>query len=131
MLKRDPKVIFILLAVISAAIACVGLLGMDLIGPALVYGMGALAVAFIALALVPGAFSWWWKFAIWYVPLACYLFVRIIVSDIKLKSIPMWNFFNPPAYIQFLWIAGTYLFVSCILVALFQLLHRTEASHRS
>jgi len=45
------------------------------IGDALYYGMGVVLLAFLALIFIPKAFSWWWKFAIVYVPIATCLYI--------------------------------------------------------
>ena len=89
--------------------SCINLTGS--IETPLIYSMTALAVVFFILLFVPQAFSRWWKFAIWYVPLAT-VFI--------LWSAPNGSFIEigPTPEQAALWFGGFYLFVSLIIVAL-------------
>ena len=79
------------------------------IGDPLFYGMGALALVFLILTFVPKAFSWWWKFAVWFIPLAIIVFV--ITPDPQ-------GWVSPIPYPEtvFQWVSGFYIIVSIFII---------------
>ena len=76
------------------------------IGDPLFYGMGALAIVFLALFAIPSSFSIWKKFAIWFIPLATLLF--IFYPDPSSG-----DYFSPYPEQVFQWVS-----VFCVLVSL-------------
>ncbi|HET8581366.1 MAG TPA: hypothetical protein VFL98_02780 [Candidatus Paceibacterota bacterium] len=79
------------------------------IGNALIYGMSALAIVFFALLLVPKAFSWWWKFAIWFVPLDGFILIGVRPSDAIFSLEP-----SPDE--MYLLFSGLYVVISLIII---------------
>ena len=81
------------------------------LGESLFYGMGALALVFGGLLFVPKAFSAWWKFAIWFVPLALVIFVTAPEPQGWVSPIPA-------PQVIFQWVSGLYVLVSFVLISL-------------
>lgn len=75
------------------------------IGNPLLYGMGALTFVFLVLLFVPRAFSLWWKFAIWFVPLAALIFITAPEPS-------GWISLTPSPEAVFKWVSGFYILVS-------------------
>ncbi len=79
-------------------------------GDSLFYGMGALALVFFVLLFVPKAFSAWWKFAIWFVPLAFLVFITAPEPHGWVSPIPA-------PQVVFQWVSGLYLGISAVIIA--------------
>jgi|CXWL01.1.fsa_nt_gi hypothetical protein len=77
---------------------------------ALFYGMGALAVVFLALLFTQKAFSVWWKFGVWFIPLAALLFIFYPEGGAMDLA---WPF--PETVFQ--WVSGLYVAVSAGIIA--------------
>lgn len=96
----------------SDAYTCRGLL--NEIGDPLFYGMAVLAVVFFILIFIPRAFSAWWKFAIWYIPLAVLIFATIPAPRAWINVYP-----SPDSVYR--WVSGIYLAVSMGLILMVSL----------
>jgi len=79
------------------------------VGDALFYGMGALALIFFILLLVPRAFNAWKMFAIWFVPLAALLFIFIPEPQ-------GFDLLTPEPQKVFQWVSGFYIVVSVFII---------------
>jgi hypothetical protein len=81
------------------------------VGNAVYYGMGALALGFLMLLVVPQAFPAWKKFAIWFVPIATFIFVfyQEPRSD---------DWVSPSPEMLFRWIAALYVLATLVVVGL-------------
>ena len=77
---------------------------------ALVYGMGALTVVFLALLFFQKAFSAWWKFGIWFIPLAALLFIFYPEPGAM-------DLASPYPETVFQWVSGLYIAVSAAIIA--------------
>ena len=86
-------------------------------GETIIYGALSLALVFVFLALFPLSFSWWWKFAIWYVPLSLLLFVYVSHQDVRRMSTYTQLFSLQPHEI-YLWISSLYVLISLLLISL-------------
>lgn len=80
------------------------------IGDPLFYGMGALAVVFFVLTLLPKTFDVWKKFGIWFVPLAALLFAFYGEPGSG-------DLFSPYPETLFQWVSGLYLGISAVIIA--------------
>jgi hypothetical protein len=80
------------------------------VGDPLFYGMGALALVFLILLVVPKALSAWQKFAIWFVPLAALLF--IFYPDPGSGDL-----FAPYPEQIFQWVSELYILISVLIIA--------------
>ncbi len=92
-LKRDP--------------ACLNFF--ERIGDPLFYGMGALSIVFLLLIFMPKAFPAWNKFAVWFVPLAAFLF--IFYPDPGSGDL-----FSPYPETVFRWVSGAYVVISAAVI---------------
>lgn len=81
------------------------------IGNASFFGMGALALVFLALTFFPKAWGAWKKFAVWYVPIAALIFIFY-------KDPGSMNLISPYAETVFMWLGGIYVIVSCLIIGL-------------
>lgn len=81
------------------------------IGDPMFYGFGALAFVFMGLLFVPEAFSRWWKFAVWFVPLAVLLFIFTPEPQGWVSPIP-----SPESVFQ--WVSSFYVLASYSLIGL-------------
>ena len=81
------------------------------IGDPMLYGFGALAFVFMGLLFVPEAFSRWWKFAVWFVPLAVLLFIFTPEPQGWVSPIP-----SPESVFQ--WVSSFYVIASYSLIGL-------------
>ncbi len=79
------------------------------VGLSLYYGMGALAIVFLALIFAPKAWGAWKKFAIWFVPIAALIFVFY-------KDPGSMNLFSPYAETVFMWLSGIYVVFSLAII---------------
>jgi uncharacterized membrane protein len=76
----------------------------------LFYGMGALTLIFLLLLFVPRAFSAWWKFAIWFVPLAAVIFIFAPEPQGWVSPVPA-----PEQVFQ--WVSALYVLISIVIIA--------------
>ena len=83
--------------------------GFFYLGSALTYGMAALAIVFVLLLVFSEAFSWWWKFAIWFIPLDGYFLYNIRPSNETFKL-------GPSPDQMYLIFSGLYVLISLIII---------------
>lgn len=72
--------------------------------------MGALAIVFLALVFFTKAWGAWKKFAIWYVPIATFIFIFY-------KDPGSMNLISPYAETVFMWVSGIYVVASLAIIA--------------
>lgn len=80
------------------------------IGKSFFYGFSALALIFLVLVFVPKAFPAWKKFAIWFVPLAAFLFALYPYPGSG-------DFFSPYPEQIFRWVSALYVIISLGIIA--------------
>ena len=82
------------------------------LGPALFYSFGALTIVFLVLLFIPKAFSAWWKFGIWAIPLA--------VLFMLLGSQPQHSWINTASSPDsvYRWVSGTFLIISLAIIGI-------------
>lgn len=91
-------------------------------GDAMFYGFGALAIVFVALILVPKAYSAWKEFAVWFLPPALAIFITY-------RDVGGFGNFLPYAENVFRFLAGAYI-VCSLLVILWSFLSKKGKSIR-
>ena len=79
------------------------------VGDAVYYGMGALAIVFLILLVLPQAFGTWKNFAIWFVPLAALLFATY-------QNPASGDLFSPYPEQVFQWVSGFYILISLLII---------------
>jgi hypothetical protein len=80
------------------------------IGNPLFYGMSALSLVFLILALIPQAFSAWKKFAKWFIPIATLIFIFYPQPGSG-------DLFSPYPEQVFKWASIFYIVISVIIIA--------------
>jgi hypothetical protein len=80
------------------------------IGDPLFYGMSALSLVFLILALIPQAFSAWKKFAKWFIPIATLIFIFYPQPGSG-------DLFSPYPEQVFKWASIFYIVISVIIIA--------------
>jgi hypothetical protein len=80
------------------------------LGKGLFYGMSALSLVFLILALIPQAFSAWKKFAKWFIPIATLIFIFYPQPGSG-------DLFSPYPEQVFKWISILYVIVSILIIS--------------
>ena len=85
------------------------------VGDPLYYGFGALSLVFLMLLAFPQAFSAWRKFAIWFIPIAAFLFIIWPEPRGGMGVIP--SVLGPGPEQAFQWLSAVYIIISALIVA--------------
>lgn len=88
------------------SISCYNLIS---ISKALIYGMSALALVFLALLILPNAWPAWKKFAKWYIPIAALVFIFY-------QGPGAMDLFSPYPEQVYKWIGIIYVAVSAVII---------------